>query len=183
MNSKNFSDAMSLLDNKYVDETINYKRKVKKSVLIKCGAIAAACLAIACVAMIHFTKNNSDDYIASTPGIADAAPMIYVNDVLYKQSPSQTSYSELKNDFVYLGVIESDVTNLQDTVSDGVPKENFQANHPVVGAAVYQCGDNIVVEIEGRYWLYENTNDSTKNQHGELSEEEKKLLDPTYGID
>ena len=36
------------------------------------------------------------------------------------------------------------------------PKENFQANDDIVGAAVYQYGDRIVVEIEGKYWLYEH---------------------------
>ena len=35
-------------------------------------------------------------------------------------------------------------------------KKNFQANHPIVGAKVYQYGDNIVVEFEGKYWLYEH---------------------------
>ena len=97
----------------------------------------------------------------TTPGIADAAPMIYVNDTLYKQSTSQTSFTELKDNFVYLGVIESDVTNIQGTNDagnylDGIPKENFQANHPIVGAEVYQYGENIVVGIGGKYWLYEN---------------------------
>ena len=91
--------------------------------------------------------------------IADAPPMVCVNDTLYKQSTKQTSYNELKDDFVYLGVIESDITNLQNNsngnASDGIPKENFQANHPIVGAKVYQYGNNIAVEIEGKYWLYE----------------------------
>ena len=104
-----------------------------------------------------FFHNNS----ATTPGIADAAPMIYVNDTLYKQSTSQTSFNELKDNFVYLGVIESDVTNFQGTNDagnylDGIPKENFQANHPIVGSEVYQYGENIVVGIGGKYWLYEN---------------------------
>jgi hypothetical protein len=39
---------------------------------------------------------------------------------------------------------------------DGIPKENFQANHPIVGSEVYQYGENIVVGIGGKYWLYEN---------------------------
>ena len=30
MNAKKFSDAMSELDNKYIDEALNYKKKVKK---------------------------------------------------------------------------------------------------------------------------------------------------------
>ena len=80
-------------------------------------------------------------------------------DTLYKQSTKQTSYNELKDDFAYLGVIESDITNLQNNsngnTSDGIPKENFQANHPIVRAKVYQYGNDIVVEIEGKYWLYE----------------------------
>ena len=54
--------------------------------------------------------------------IADAPPMVCVNDTLYKQSTKQ---------------------------------KNFQANHPIVGAKVYQYGNDIVVEIEGKYWLYE----------------------------
>ena len=79
----------------------------------------------------------------------------------YKQSTSQTSFNELKDDFVYLGVIESDVTNFHGTNDagnylDGRPKENFQANHPIVGSEVYQYGENIVVGIGGKYWLYEN---------------------------
>ena len=44
MNSKRFSEAMSELGNKYVDEAVNYKKKVKKSVWVKWG-VTAACLA------------------------------------------------------------------------------------------------------------------------------------------
>jgi len=45
MNSKKFSEVMSELDNKYVDEAIHYKKKAKKPDWIKWGAMAA-CLAI-----------------------------------------------------------------------------------------------------------------------------------------
>ena len=157
MNSKKFSEAMSELDSKYVDEAVSYKKKAKKPIWAKWGAIAA-CLVLVCVVAIPFFSHNNS---VTTPGIADAAPMIYVNDTLYKQSTSQTSFNELKDDFVYLGVIESDVTNFQGTNDagnylDGIPKENFQANHPIVGSEVYQYGENIVVGIGGKYWLYEN---------------------------
>lgn len=37
MNAKKFSDAMSELDSKYVDEAINYKKKAQKSVWVKWG--------------------------------------------------------------------------------------------------------------------------------------------------
>lgn len=117
--------------------------------------------------------------------IADVAPMVYVNDTLYKQSTSQTSYDERKEDFVYLGMIESDVTHLQGAgsgdTSDGVPRENFQANHPIVGAGVYQYGGDVVVEIAGKYWLYEAVDNGNSEEQTGLSEEEKMLLDPSYG--
>lgn len=161
MNSKKFSEAMSELDSKYVDEAIRYKKKARKPHWVKWGAMAA-CLCLIVVAIITvpsiLTPQDSDDGGGGI--IADAAPMIYVNDTLYKQSTLQTSFNELKDDFVYLGVIESDVTNFQGTNDagnylDGIPKENFQANHPIVGAQVYQYGNNILVEIGGKYWLYE----------------------------
>lgn len=45
MNAKKFSDAMSELDTKYVDEALNYKKKAKKLSWIKWGALAA-CFAL-----------------------------------------------------------------------------------------------------------------------------------------
>lgn len=80
----------------------------------------------------------------------DIAPMVYVNDTLYQIVAPQPNIADEKSAFNLLGKIESKVSSLQE------PKENFQANDDIVGAAVYQYGDNIVVEIEGKYWLYEN---------------------------
>lgn len=45
MNSKNFSEAMSLLDNKYIDEALRYRSKRKINSWLKFGA-AAACLCL-----------------------------------------------------------------------------------------------------------------------------------------
>ena len=83
---------------------------------------------------------------AAVPG--DIAPMAYVNDTLYIQSPAQEGYAERREEFSYLGRIESAVTQ------DREPDQNFQANDPIVGCEVYQYGDNIVIEIDDRYWLY-----------------------------
>ena len=156
MTNEKILDAIGGINEKAVQDAKAYKRPKSKR-WFRWGAIAA-CLVLVCVVAIPFFSHNNS---VTTPGIADAAPMIYVNDTLYKQSTSQTSFNELKDDFVYLGVIESDVTNFQGTNDagnylDGIPKENFQANHPIVGSEVYQYGDNIVVKIEGKYWLYEN---------------------------
>ena len=38
MNAKKFSDAMSELDTKYVDEALNHKKKAKRPGWIKWGA-------------------------------------------------------------------------------------------------------------------------------------------------
>lgn len=270
MNAKKFSDAMSELDNKYIDEALNYKRKAKKSVWVKWGAIAACvCLMIpltACAIDI-IQYNAAADYLNSlgiavedlsdyshkeikeavktidagessplteeilglipenkepgdtptqvtseqikqltptmtradilsllgdtqdigsgiyiylyevdqqyllripfasdeaqlgvtgedllkalVPISGDIAPMIYVNDTLYQIVDSQTNIADEKGSFNLLGKIESKVSPSEE------PKENFQANDDIVGAAVYQYGDSIVVEIEGKYWLYE----------------------------
>ena len=52
MNTKKFSDAMSELDTKYVDEALNYKKKAKKPSWVKWGAMAAClCLVIAGIAI------------------------------------------------------------------------------------------------------------------------------------
>ena len=157
MTNEKLYEILGDINEKHVYEARAY-HKAKKPIWAKWGAIAA-CLVLVCVVAIPLFLHNNDS--VTTPGIADAAPMIYVNDTLYKQSTSQTSFIELKDDFVCLGVIESDVTNIQGTNDagnylDGIPKENFQANHPIVGAEIYQYGENIVVGIGGKYWLYEN---------------------------
>ena len=157
MTNEKLYEILGDINEKHVYEARAY-HKAKKPIWAKWGAIAA-CLVLVCVVAIPLFLHNNDS--VTTPGIAVAAPMIYVNDTLYKQSTSQTSFNELKDDFVYLGVIESDVTNIQGTNDagnylDGIPKENFQANHPIVGAEIYQYGENIVVGIGGKYWLYEN---------------------------
>ncbi len=102
--------------------------------------------------------------------IADAPPMVYVSGRLYQQSTRQVFFEEKKRDFVYLGKVETDITHSRDRTegtgtdgdsltvqhaTDGIPRQNFQANHPIVGAEIYQYGDDIVVLIDGKYWLYE----------------------------
>lgn len=59
MNAKKFSDAMSELDTKYVDEALNYKKKTKKHVWLKWGTIAA-CLLVIIVVAIPFVQITSD---------------------------------------------------------------------------------------------------------------------------
>ena len=87
---------------------------------------------------------------ALVPICGDIVPMVYVNDTLYRIVDPQPNFADEKSSFNLLGKIESTVSSSEE------PKENFQANDDIVGAAVYQYGDSIVVEIEGKYCLYEN---------------------------
>ena len=62
MNSKKFSDAMSELDTKYGDEALNYKKKSKKPIWGKWGAVAAGlCLVVAAISVSHILNSPQDD--------------------------------------------------------------------------------------------------------------------------
>ncbi len=151
MRKEEFFEVLGELDDDIVKGAkIPIKKKINRKVL---GAMAA-CLALVLSVGVFVFHARQDGNIAIEPGVADAAPMVYVNDTLYKQSCDQQSYPEFKDDFVYLGQISSDITNSQSGDTDGVPKENFQANHPIVGCEVYQYGENIIVKINDAYWLY-----------------------------
>ena len=160
MNAKKFSDAMSELDTKYVDEALNYKKKMKKPVWIKWGVMAACLCLIICVATIPRLLNGSNP-----PVSGDLAPMVYVNNKLYQYADSQPSLTDKESQFIYLGEIESKVSSSQE------PKENFQANDDIVGAKVYQYENDIVILIDGKYFLYsnlENAENETVEFEGQL---------------
>lgn len=58
MNSKYFSEAMNLLDNKYVDEAIGYRSKRKTNRWLKFGAAAACLMLIIGVVFWKQTTHN-----------------------------------------------------------------------------------------------------------------------------
>ena len=80
MNAKKFSDAMSELDTKYVDEALNYKKKAKKPGWIKWGAMAACLILVVGVVfwnpathdgrrvISEYHTNSSGSYAAPSPG-------------------------------------------------------------------------------------------------------------------
>jgi len=178
MKAEELYEAIGDINDNYINDARIATKKKSHPVWLKWCAIAACLCLIVAGAFAIFP--HGDDTVVSSD-VADVAPMVFVNDTLYKQSVKQISYTEMKPDFVYLGIIEEDITSNQSTSSDGVPTENFQANSPVVGAAVYQYGDSVVVLINGEYWLYELLDDGNGFEEWDnLSEEEKMLLDPAY---
>lgn len=63
MNTKKFSEAMSEIDDKYIEEAANYERKQKNYSWIKWGAMAA-CLCVALIAGVLFKTSALDVVIA-----------------------------------------------------------------------------------------------------------------------
>ena len=169
MRKEEFFEVLGELDASFV---MGAKADMKREVNWKIWGLIAACFVViisAGVFTFRFRRDNNN--IVSESGAADAAPMVYVNDTLYIQSADQQGYPNFKDDFIYLGQIVSDITDNQST-TDGIPKENFQANHPIVGCAVYQYGENIVVKINDAYWLYMKYGDTEVNWE-ELLDTEK----------
>lgn len=60
MNMKKFSDAMSELDSKYIDEALNYKKTAKRPVWLKWGAIAACLCVIISLSVIILHQNEPE---------------------------------------------------------------------------------------------------------------------------
>lgn len=175
MRKEDFAEVIGDINEKHIVEA-RADHKAKKPTWLKWGAMAA-CLCLVLVGAFVMRPDNGDytgDNTVVSSGVEDVAPMVYVNNVLYKQSTTQVSYTELKPEFIYVGKIETDITSDQSTSTDGVPKENFQANTPIVGAEVYQYGDDVVIQINGEYWLYEIMDDGNNSEAWDnLSDEEK----------
>lgn len=70
MNSKKFSEAMNEMDNKYVAEAIRYKKKGKKPVWVKWGAMAA-CLCLLIGGAVMYQNLNAPPRPGAGP---DAQP-------------------------------------------------------------------------------------------------------------
>ena len=143
--------------------------------------VSAACLVLMCAALCFtlirfFPKVQTNDRASGqliADSTADIAPMVYVNDTLYIQSSDQKGYPEWREEFIYLGTIESAVT------SEAEPTQNFQANDPIIGCEVYQYGENLVVRINDAYWLYVKYHQAERDWDS-LTEQEKMEIDPNY---
>ena len=145
MNAKKFSDAMSELDNKYVDEALNYKRKAKKSVWVKWGTIAACVCLIAVVGiMIPFGEHQD----------AVTAPMITIMDKNYV-APNMP-VEELPEEYHYLRDLTEKEAN--DTGLAGCAIYVNPQDEDMSKIYLYQeCGtpiDEQTVDNTQRQWAY-----------------------------
>ena len=145
MKEKRLLEICGEIDEKYVEEASYAKYKNKKTALFKWRMAAAACILIVCVITFPLFKNERNEQAAG-----DLAPMVFIDGTLYKASAKQTAFSKQKEEFEYLGEITDEVDPSM------IPKKDFQANDFIKGAEVYLYNDDIVVQIGGKYWLYES---------------------------
>ena len=97
MNSKKFSEAMSELDSKYVDEAISYKKKAKKPVWAKWGAIAACFVAVTVLGVGLFQNiHQAAERISVTREYTPVADRIAYNNAYQVY---QALYPQLKSVF------------------------------------------------------------------------------------
>ena len=162
MNAKKFSDAMSELDTKYVDEALNYKKKEKKPGWIKWGAIAAClCLIVAgAFTLPHFIGND----IPSTPPVVEENAYGFTmegSDVLYLP----ISFSQRKT----FGLIDENATGLTDENTYQITDDDLgdimgivgdSQDESIIGETVYHfikfpSDDAIcIVKVNGIYQFY-----------------------------
>ncbi len=77
MNSKQISDAIGAMDDKYISETLNYKKKREKPFRIKFGSFAACFCAVLALGIL--TLNNSTDKAPNPKTVQATNPIIEVN--------------------------------------------------------------------------------------------------------
>lgn len=166
MNAKKFSDAMSELDSKYIDETLNYKKKAgkkkKKQNWTKWGAMAAClCLVVAgAFAIPRFIGNDTPD----TPPVMEEHTYGFTmeeSDVLYLP----ISFSQRK----IFGIIDENATGLTaentykitaDDLGDIMGIVGDSQDETMIGEIVYHfinfpADDAIcIVKVNGAYQFY-----------------------------
>ena len=155
MNVKKFSDAMSELDTKYVDEALNYKKKDKKPIWIKWGAMAA-CLCVLVVGAVYlFAQFDNEHGSDIEPGIEITLEEAVNNETFGKLFPTW-----IFEDYTLEGSVgvfgdtvlrasfysESHVDELQIQITD---REWFYSQHP---------------DLELNTVIYRETTEGTRNQ-------------------
>lgn len=105
MNSKKFSEAMSELDSKYVDEAINYKKKAKKPVWAKWGAIAACFVMVAVLGVGVFQSGLFGNKI-------DIATLDNGNEIIFVKSGTAVSSIDIDGTITTRQLTEAETASL-----------------------------------------------------------------------
>ena len=105
MNSKKFSEAMSELDSKYVDEALNYKKNAKKPVWAKWGAIAACFVMVAVLGVGAFQSGLFGNKI-------DIATLDNGNEIIFVKSGTAVSSIDIDGTITTRQLTEAETASL-----------------------------------------------------------------------
>lgn len=105
MNSKKFSEAMSELDSKYVDEALNYKKNAKKPVWAKWGAIAACFVMVAVLGVGVFQSGLFGNKI-------DIATLDNGNEIIFVKSGTAVSSIDIDGTITTRQLTEAEAASL-----------------------------------------------------------------------
>lgn len=174
MNMKKFSDAMSELDTKYIDEALNYKKYAQKPILVKWGAIAA-CLCFVTVVLIIvpsiFNSREINDQM--TGGISNEDQNISENaflptnihtmEVTYWGSSGkisrELSQNEIKAVKKWITSLKWDKTplNKADTPNNdtNIIRWNFNINNGELNFSYVNC-DTSAIFIDNKWYAVKN---------------------------
>lgn len=162
MNTKKFSDAMSEIDSKYVDEALNYKKKAKKPVWIKWGAMAA-CLCLMLVGSVMFLQNGNST-IPNPEKVEIPNPIIEV-----------TTVEEMEQylDFA-VPVLDKEIKSYSVLIED---------KYPTMGQIIYADGSEFRIkygsgDISG---IFGSTLEESKEING-IKVEYYKYAETTYAV-
>ncbi|HIZ56481.1 MAG TPA: hypothetical protein H9671_09880 [Firmicutes bacterium] len=168
MNTKKFSDAMSELDTKYIDEVIGYKKKKEqKPVWVKWGAVAA-CLCLMVVGGIMFAQ-NSGNIVPNPNPVQIPNPMIPVTSVeeMEKYLDFDVPVLDKEVESYYVLVENSYPTMGQINYTDG---SNFRMQYGsgdisgIHGGTLEESEDIEGVKVE--YYQYTDTTYAIWEQNG-----------------
>ena len=110
MNSKKFSEAMSELDSKYIDEALNYKKKARKPGWIKWGAVAA-CLCLI-ISGMYLLRPNDYNEAGNNGGIV----MLFTEAKVVEVFSPRSVLVEITKENIYSANTDENLFNVGDMV-------------------------------------------------------------------
>ena len=143
MNGFELLNAIGMIDDSFIVHAEKNIKTYRNFTMIRrtIVTIAASCALLAVVIGLGLMQKKPTDII-----IDEMPPMVYVNSQLYVSSGKYITQKDEKLE--YIGQIKSHVDSSEH------PTEEFQANDDIVGADVFQYGNDIVVLINDKYYVY-----------------------------
>ena len=148
MNSKKFSDAMSEIDSKYVDEAIRYKKSGKKLGYIRWGA-SAACLAFI-IAVAASIADQAQNQIKLSDNSSNVT-VRYTSTPLFTQSSSSLIFLTEEELFTYFNtaIFKGRILSLNNIELNFNGDKNYRAIAEIEVETVYRgscnAGDTVSV--------------------------------------